>query len=44
MKQRWFYIPVNPPGFVVTILAIVFMEPIIMAVVRSGHAVSDDLY
>ena len=50
MKQIWFkrtgwvYLPVHPLGFLVTILAIVFMVSIVMAVVRNGHSVSDDLY
>ena len=50
MKQIWFkkagwcYIPVHPLGFAVSIMAIVFMVPIVMAVVRNGHSVSDDLY
>ena len=43
-KAGWFYIPVHPLGFAVTIIAIVFMVPIVMAVVRNGHSVSDDLY
>ena len=43
-KTGWFYIPVHPLGFAVTIMAIVFMVPIVMAVVRNGHSVSDDLY
>ncbi len=50
MKQNWFkkagwlYIPVHPLGFVVSMAAIIFMVPIVMAVVRNGHSVSDDLY
>ena len=40
----WIYIPVHPAGFIVTILAIIFMTPVCMAVVRSGHSVTDDLY
>jgi hypothetical protein len=43
-KTGWLYIPVHPLGFVVTILSIVFMVPIVMAIVRNGHSVSDDLY
>ena len=50
MKITWFrkfgliYIPIHPAGFLVTILAILFMGPACMAVVRNGHSVSDDLY
>jgi hypothetical protein len=43
-KAGWIYIPVHPLGFIVTMLAIIFMVPIVMAVVRNGHSVSDDLY
>ncbi len=50
MKQIWFkkfgwiYLPVYPTGVVVTFLAILFLMPVYMAVVRNGHSVSDDLY
>ena len=43
-KAGWFYIPVHSLGFAVTALAIVFMIPVVMAVVRNGHSVTDDLY
>ena len=43
-KTGWIYLPVHPLGFLVTLLAIIFMVPIVMAVVRNGHSVSDDLY
>lgn len=33
----WFYIPIHPLGFAVTILAIVFMVPIVMAVVQRAY-------
>lgn len=50
MKQNWFkklgwiYLPVHPMGAVVTLMAIVFLVPVYMAIVRNGHSVSDDLY
>lgn len=50
MKQSWFkrvgwtYIPVHPLGFIITLLAILFMIPVCMAVVRNSHSVSDDMY
>ncbi|HUS00634.1 MAG TPA: hypothetical protein VMY77_02850 [Chitinophagaceae bacterium] len=50
MKQTWFkkfgwiYFPSHPMGSVVTLLAIVFLIPVYMAIVRNGHSVSDDLY
>ena len=40
----WLYIPVHPFGITVSLLAILFMAPVCMAVVRNGHSVSDDLY
>lgn len=50
MKEVWFkqigwvYFPVSPMGWLVTVLAILFMVPIVIAVVRNGHSVTDDLY
>lgn len=50
MKQEWFkpfgwlYVPVNLAGFLVTLAAILFMVPVVIATVRNGHSVSDDLY
>ncbi len=43
-RTRWFYTPVHPLGFIVTILAIVFMVPIVIAVDRTTHSVTDELY
>ena len=43
-KAGWIYLPVHALGFLVTLLAIIFMVPSVMAVVRNGHSVSDDLY
>ncbi len=49
MKNQWFkragwiYIPIHSVGMFITILAIVFMIPVIIATVRNGHSVSDDL-
>jgi hypothetical protein len=50
MKQLWFrrigwiYIPIHLAGFIITLLAIIFMVPVCLAIVRNGHSVSDDLY
>ena len=51
MKQQiWFkkagpfYLPVHPAGYFVTFMAVLFMVPVTMAVVRNGHSVTDDLY
>ena len=43
-QMGWIYIPVHPAGFIVTIMAIIFMIPVCMAIVRNGHSVTDDLY
>lgn len=43
-RTGWFYIPVHPMGFVISSLALLFMIPVCLAVFRSGHSVSDDLY
>ena len=48
MKQHWFktigwfYIPVHPMGYIITLIAIAFMIPVCMAVLRNGHSVSDE--
>lgn len=50
MKQIWFkklgwiYLPVHPMGILITFLAILFLVPVYIAIVRNGHSVSDDLY
>lgn len=49
-QQHWFkpfggfYLPVHPAGYVVTFMAILFMAPVTIAVLRNTHSVSDDLY
>jgi len=43
-KQGWLYVPVHPFGYAVTILAIIFMVPIVMAVNRTAHSVTDEMY
>lgn len=44
MKSGWIYQPVHFMGYMVTILAILFLIPVAAAIVRTGHSVSDDLY
>ena len=51
MKQQlWFrkfgitYFPIHPAGYAITLLAIIFMAPVVMAIDRSVHSVSDELY
>jgi hypothetical protein len=43
-RTGWIYLPVHFMGLVVTLAAIVFMIPVCLAITRSGHSVSDDLY
>ena len=43
-KLGWVYSPIHPMGILVTLMAIVFLIPVYMAIVRNGHSVSDDLY
>jgi hypothetical protein len=43
-KFGWFYLPVHAMGLFVSLLAIVFMLPVCLAIIRNGHSVSDDLY
>jgi len=43
-KMGWAYRPTHPMGYLVTLLAIIFMIPVCTAVVRNGHSVTDDLY
>jgi putative effector of murein hydrolase LrgA (UPF0299 family) len=40
----WLYIPVQPVGFLISVLVILFLVPVYMAIVKNGHSVSDDLY
>lgn len=43
-RYGWLYVPIQPVGFIISIVAIVFLVPVYMAIVRNGHSVSDDLY
>ena len=43
-KTGWLYTPVHPMGFTVTLLAVIFMVPVIIAINRNAHSVSDELY
>lgn len=43
-RVGWVYLPVHAMGLLVTLAAIVFMVPVVMAVVRTGHSATDDLY
>lgn len=43
-KAGWLYLPIHAIGILITLGAVGFMVPVCMAVIRSGHSVSDDLY
>jgi hypothetical protein len=43
-KTGLFYVPVSMSGYIISLIAIIFMVPILMAITRNGHSVSDDLY
>jgi len=43
-KTGWLYLPIHTMGYVVTLLAIIFMVPVTMAVLQNGHSATDDLY
>ena len=43
-KFGWIFLPIHTLGYLVTLLAIVFMLPVTMAVYRNEHSVSDALY
>ncbi|MBD0333732.1 MAG: hypothetical protein ICV66_13890 [Chitinophagaceae bacterium] len=50
MKNVWFkqfgwvYLPVHFIGVMISLMAIIFLVPVYMAIIRNGHSVSDDLY
>ena len=43
-RMGWIYLPVHPAGFLISALAVLFLVPVYMAIIRNGHSVSDDLY
>ena len=43
-KWGWFYLPVNIMGYIICLLAIIFMVPIVIAADRNAHSVTDELY
>lgn len=43
-KIGWTYVPSHFMGIMVSLLAVIFLVPIFMTVVRNGHSASDDLY
>lgn len=43
-RLGWLYLPIHIAGVFITLLAIAFLVPVFMAIVRNGHSVTDDLY
>lgn len=43
VKTGWVYLPVHFMGYLVTVMAIVFLIPVVASVIRNGHSASDDL-
>ena len=43
-KLGWIYLPVNIMGYIICLLAIIFMVPIVIAADRNAHFVTDELY
>ena len=43
-RSGWIYLPTHVMGGFITLMAIVFLVPVYMAILRNGHSVSDDLY
>lgn len=43
-KAGWIYVPVHAIGLLITLAAIIFLVPVYMAIARTGHSVTDDLY
>ncbi len=43
-KYGWIYLPIHSAGYIITVLAILFLLPVCIAVIRNGHSVTDDLY
>ncbi|MGZ3850473.1 MAG: hypothetical protein ACXVKI_15140 [Flavisolibacter sp.] len=43
-KCGWCYVPVHPAGFLVTVMALIFLVPVCRSLIGNGDSVSDDLY
>lgn len=43
-KRGWLYLPVTAMGVLVTLLAIAFMVPVVIATNRNAHSGTDQLY
>ncbi|MBS1510589.1 MAG: hypothetical protein JST86_07115 [Bacteroidetes bacterium] len=43
-KTAWVYMPIHPAGFIVTLLAALFMVPVLFSINRNAHSVTDAWY
>ncbi len=43
-QTGWTYVPVHIIGYLITLVAIVFLVPVFITITRNGHSISDDLY
>ena len=43
-RWGWIYVPIHIAGFIITLFNIILLVPVYMAIIRSGHSVSDELY
>ena len=43
-RLGWFYLPISPPGMVITLGALAFCAQVFQAIDRQSHSVSDTLY
>lgn len=42
-KQGWIYLPIHITGYLVTIMAVIFLIPVYAAIFRNGHFGWDNL-
>ena len=40
----WFYLPIHPLGYLLSLLAILFLVQVCVAIVRDGPSLADNLY
>ena len=43
-KWGWAYVPVNGMGFMVTLIAIIFLIPVYISIFQYGSSLPDNLY
>ncbi len=43
-RLGWFYLPVSPPGVVITLAALAFCAQVFLAIDRKSHSATDTLY